>query len=360
MTIADVITYLEEVAPPRLAKSGDSIGLHVGDGSAQVTKIATAVDPTKATISQAVAIGAQLLVCHHPLIYKPMENVSAAHEKGDLVLRAARAGLAVYVMHTNYDSAPGGVNDTLADLLGLTRRRLLSETTTEPYFKVVVFVPEEAVERVREAMCGAGGIIGKYSDCSFRSQGIGTFKPLEGAQPHIGETGKLEQADEWRLETITPETTLPEVINAMLKAHPYEEVAYDVYPLRNTPKTFGLGLVGELEKPELLGNFRRRVEKLLECPGFTRMSGDPDREIRTVAMCGGGGASLIPDAAKSGADVYLAGDIGHHPLLTAEWHGMAVIDAGHFETEKPGVLRLTEKLQQRYSAQGISVDYVDR
>lgn len=360
MVVADILRFVETLAPPRLAMPGDPIGLQIGDPSASVTNIATAVDPTRSVIDRAAALGAELLICHHPLIYKPLAGITASDEKGDLVLRAVRAGLAVYVAHTNFDSAPGGTNDTLAAILGLSDTRLLSEVTTEPYFKVVVFVPEEALEPVRAAMCGAGGFIGNYSDCSFRTRGIGTFKPLEGARPYLGETGKLEQAEEWRLETLTPESALSEVIEAMLQAHPYEEVAYDVYPLRNEPRKSGIGLVGRLGKPETLGDFRRRVERALKCPGFTRMTGNPRKKVATAAVCAGGGGSLVSDAARRGADVYITGDLSHHAILTAQWHGLAVIDAGHFETEKPGVEALTEVLAREYSEQGIAARYVDR
>ncbi|MDO8682059.1 MAG: Nif3-like dinuclear metal center hexameric protein [Armatimonadota bacterium] len=360
MTVADIISYLEEIAPPRLAAPDDPIGLHIGDPAAIVTRIAVSVDPSRDVIDRAISIGAEMLVCHHPLIYKPIANFTTSNETGDLALRAAKAGLAVYVAHTNYDSAPGGVNDSLAERLGIVDTELLSVVTTEPYYKVAVFVPDEALEDVRAAMCGAGGFIGKYSDCSFRTKGVGTFKPLEGAQPYIGETGKLEQAEEWRLETLAPESALPEVIEAMLQAHPYEEVAYDVYPLRNEPKKFGFGRVGKLEKRQALGDFGRHVEDVLHCPGFTRMTGDPAKTVRTVAICGGGGASLMPDAVKSGADVFVTGDVGHHHFLTAEWHGLAVIDAGHFQTEKPGMEALTERLTRKFSGEGIAAQYVDR
>jgi dinuclear metal center YbgI/SA1388 family protein len=360
MNVADVISYLEQLAPPSLAKSGDPIGLHVGDASAAVTKIATAVDCTKSALDRAAASGAEMLVCHHPLIYRPIGNVTASNEKGDLVMRAVRAGIAVYVMHTNLDSAPGGVNDVLAEKLGVMDTELLSVTSTEPYVKVVVFVPDDALENVRAAMCGAGGFIGNYSDCSFRAHGVGTFKPLEGAQPYIGEAGKLEQADEWRLETLAPESKLSEVVAAMLQAHPYEEVAYDIYPLRNDPRKSGLGLIGRLEKTERLADFRARIESALGCPGFTRLYGDPDRMVETVALCGGNGSSLMEDAASQRADVYVTGDVTYHPALTSLWQGMAIIDAGHFETEKPGVVRFTETLARYYSELGIAVEYVDR
>jgi len=361
MTVADIISYLEKIAPASLAQPGDAIGLHVGDTSARITRIAVAVDPTRAVIDQAECIGAELLVCHHPLIRAPIESVTASSEKGDLVMRAIQAGLSVYVMHTNYDCAPGGVSDALAERLGVGDTRPLSAAPTEPYYKVVVFVPDEAVEAVRAAMCRAGGFIGAYSDCSFRARGVGTFKPLPGAHPYIGEEGKLEQTDEWRLETMASESALPKVIESMIRAHPYEEVAYDIYPLRNEPPPpAGLGRIGRLKKPESLGDFRKRVERLLKCQGFTRAIGNPRRKVETVALCGGGGATLIPDAAKQGADVYVTGDVGHHALLTAQWHKLAVIDAGHFPTEKPGVEALANALAREYSSRGVEVEYVDR
>lgn len=360
MTVADIIAFIERLAPPDLAERDDPTGFHVGDPAAQVTRIAVAVDACPETVDAASALGANLLVSHHPLIYYPLKRVVATDETGDAVLRAVRAGLSVYSAHTNWDAAPGGINDTLAERLGLTDTKLLATTSTEPFYKVVVFVPDEAMEAVRAAMCESGGHIGNYSDCSFRTRGAGTFKPLDGAKPYVGETGKLEQADEWRLETLSPARALPRVIEAMLAAHPYEEVAYDVYPLGNEPKKFGFGRVGVLEKPRTLADFRTLVETALCCPGFARVTGDPKRAIRTVAVCGGAGDSLLEDAARARADVYVTGDVRNHAMVSARWHGMAVIDAGHFETEKPGMEVLAQALSDEFSHDKIEVHYVDR
>lgn len=358
MKIADVIRDLEQMAPLRLADEGDKIGLQVGNPQSGVTRIAVALDPTPSVVDSAVGLGAELLVCHHPLIYKPIETLAAGEPTQDSLIKLITAGTTLYVMHTNYDSADGGINDVLAERLGVNVTGLLAVRRPERKFKIAVFTPEETVDEVREAMtlAGAGGI-GKYIDCSFRSKGTGTFRPLPGAEPYIGDIGALEEVAEYKLEMLVTEWRLADVIEAMLRAHPYEEVAYDVYPLANEPYAHGLGRVGTLEDAGKLSEFRRRVEDALDYKE-TRMIGDPDRVVKTVALCGGAGRSFIPDARAAGADVYVTGDVGHHDFLAADALGLAVIDASHYHTERPGMEALVGRLSRKYADEPVGVEFI--
>jgi dinuclear metal center YbgI/SA1388 family protein len=357
LKIKDVIRDLEVIAPPVLADDGDKIGLQVGDPEAEVTRIVCAVDPTRAVVDYAVDSGAELLLLHHPLIYSPVPSIVAGDPLSDILMRLVRGGTAAYAAHTNLDAAPGGINDVLAERLGVRDTQILTVRRPERLFKIIVFVPEESVVAVRDAMAEAdAGHIGNYSHCSFMSPGTGTFLPLEGSDPYIGKQGNLEEAAEVRLEMIVPEWKLDRVLSAMVERHPYEEVAYDIIALANKPIGHGYGRVGVLESVMTLGEFRKVVEDSL---GYreTRMIGDPERPIRTVALCGGAGKSLIRDAKAAGADVYVTGDVGHHDMLAADAMGLAVIDASHYHTERPGTEALAAKLAQMYSREPISVEF---
>lgn len=355
MKIKDVIRELEEIAPPLLADEGDRIGLQVGDAEADVSRIVVAVDATRAVVDYAVDSGAELLVCHHPIIYHPVTTLAAGDPTADILLRLISGGTAAYVMHTNLDSAKGGINDVLADRLGVHHTRLLAVSRKERLCKVVVFVPEDSVDAVRDVMAEAGaGHIGNYSYCSFRAPGIGTFLPLPGADPYIGDVGNLEEASEFRLEMIAPEWKLGRVVDAMLLKHPYEEVAYDIVPLENPPIGHGYGRVGTLDRAMKLREFRKVVEDAL---GYreTRMIGDPDIPVEIVALCGGAGRSLMREARAAGANVYVTGDMGHHDFLAADAMGLAVIDASHYHTEMPGMLVFAEKIERLLATSSIRV-----
>lgn len=358
MKLKDIIRDLEEIAPPILADDGDKIGLQVGSVESDIARISVAVDPTFSVIDSAIEHGANLLISHHPLIYTPLETLAAGKPTADRIIKLISSGVALYVLHTNYDSVDGGINDVLAERLGVRVTGLLTTTRRERKFKVAVFTPAKAISAVRDAMAEAGaGVIGNYTHCSFRAEGTGTFLPLSEAQPHVGSVGKLEAAPEFRLEMLAPEWRLGAVLDAMVSNHPYEEVAYDVYPLENEPYAYGYGRIGTLSEAIKLSEFRERVGDALDSRE-TRMVGKPDRPIETVALCGGGGRHLIRDAAAKGADVYVTGDVGHHDFLDADMLGLAVIDAGHYETERPGMVALAERLGRMYREESLTVEFL--
>jgi dinuclear metal center YbgI/SA1388 family protein len=359
MTIGDVIEWLEGIAPRWMADEGDPGGLQVGDPSADVESVCAAVDASAPVVDQAIEQGAGLLIVHHPVIYNPIKSLAAGDVLADKLTKLIRGRVAVYVMHTNLDTAPGGLSDVLAEVLGVQDTIPLTNRRQDSIHKIVVFVPEEALGAVRDAMAEAGaGGIGKYSHCSFRSAGVGTFVPLEGAQPYIGGVGKLEEVGEYRLEMICPASSLEVVVDAMRGAHPYEEVAYDVYELANEPRKVGFGRVGTLEQPISLADFAERVRAALNLDCM-RVAGDRARLVRTVAVCPGSGSRFAADAIRCGADVYIAGELRHFDILDANAQGMAMIDAGHFETERPGMVALVDRQQRELNGRGLRVGYIE-
>ncbi len=320
------------------------------------------VDATPQVVGKAIEQQADLLIAHHPVIsrkYSPLSSVRLDVYPQSLIYSLVNAGTSLYIMHTNYDSAPGGVNDVLAERLGVVDTAVLEPTFAESRFKLTTFVPPEALEGVLNAVGEAGaGLIGNYSHCSFRVSGTGTFKPLPGAAPYAGKVGELEQADEFRLEVLVPEGRLSDAVSAMMRAHPYEEVAYDVYPLWNKGEEVGLGRYGTLAKPVPFRDFCRRVCDTLDVQD-PRIWGDPDVRIEKVAVLGGGGGSRIALAHSKGVDAYVTGDVNHHQFLEAEALGLNVIDATHFATERPGMIALAPRLHDRLSPHGVTVEYVD-
>lgn len=352
VTVADVLGALEQRAPARLAEDWDNVGLQVGNPQGPVRRVLTALEVTDAVLAEAVSLQADLVVSHHPLIFRPLRHVRLDDPVAQRVARALQAGVAVAALHTNFDIARGGLNDLLAAEIGLRKVTVLDNVRPEAVFKLAVFVPATHLEAVHEAVCGAGaGHIGKYSDCTFRVPGTGTFRPLPGADPYLGEIGEREEAAEVRLETIVPEGRLEPAIRAMLAAHPYEEVAYDVFRLDNPGVPQGLGCLGSL--PETIG-LQQLAELVRDRLGlsYVRVAGDPRRGVRTVAVCGGAGASVIPAAVRAGADVLITGDLKHHDADGALDRGLALIDAGHFGTEKLAGKWLAAWLEEAATARG--------
>ncbi len=330
---ASIFRLIEDIAPSYLAEGWDNCGLQVGDPQAEVGKALLTLDVNIAVAREAVDRGAGLIISHHPLMLKPLKTINARQPMGELINFLIRNSITVYAAHTNLDAAAGGVNSALAGRLGLTGTVVLQQTGRSNLYKLVIFVPVGHEETVRAAVLGAGaGWIGNYSHCSFMARGIGTFKPLAGSSPFYGKTGELEQVEEARLETIVPEGILDKAVGAMLSSHPYEEVAYDILPLENRSTAWGLGRVGKLPEPVTLGQFARKVKESLGLPAV-RLGGKPDGIVKTVAVCGGSGADLWPDASKAGADTIVTGDVKYHTAQEIVDAGMNFIDAGHYGTE---------------------------
>jgi dinuclear metal center YbgI/SA1388 family protein len=344
MKIKDIAAVMEKLAPGRLAEENDPIGLQVGDFEADVRTLLVALDPSLGALNEAAEQDAQLVVSHHPLIFRPLTSLTGRTPAERRAVEFVRKGVALFAAHTNLDCAPGGINDTLARLLGITDIQPLSLARTA-LKKVVVFVPEDDLDAVAAAICAAGaGRIGAYSDCTFRVRGIGTFTPLEGAKPHIGQPGKLEHVGEVRLESIVSEENVAGVLAAISKSHPYEEPAFDVYPVENKRREAGLGRWGVLPCPMTAGDFISEVAGKLDAQGI-RYVGDATRRVSRVAVCGGAGGDLYAEAVRRDCQVYVTGDVKYHAFLDACEEGLIVVDAGHAETELPGVIELHRRLR---------------
>lgn len=352
-TVREIAEALEAWAPPGSAQSYDNVGLQVGDPERTVRRALLALDMTPAVFEEARALGAELIITHHPLLFRPLRQLTPGSLVASLALRLAESGIALYSIHTNLDAAPGGVSFALATHLGLRDVQFLQKME-QALYKLVTFVPASHFEQVREALANAGaGRIGNYEACAFATRGTGYFRPGDMARPFIGEPGKLESAEELRLEVEVARWDLPRVLAAMRAAHPYEEVAYDVYPVEQPYTRAGLGAIGRLEKPEPLRDFLQRVSEQLQTDSL-RYVGDLEAPVQTVAVCGGAGADLIGRALAAGADVYVTADLTYHRFFEvlddAGRPRMALVDAGHYETEALTEALLEKWLQQRFPA----------
>ena len=348
MLLRDVIEAVEADWPGRLAEGWDAVGLVCGDPDEPVERVHLAVDPTEQVVAEALREGAQLLLTHHPLYLRGTTSVAATSRKGRALHALVRGGCALMVAHTNADRAVGGVNDALADLFDLQDREPLEPVPGPSLLRLGVYVPVAHADPLREALFAAGaGAIGAYDRCSFATTGEGRFRPLDGARPTVGAVGRDEVVAETRLELVLSSRLREAVLAAMRSAHPYEEVAFDLVQLVAEPSALGLGRVGELALPLRLDELVRRAAEVLPRTAWgVRGSGDPDRLVRRLAVCGGAGDSLLQTAAAAGADAFLTSDLRHHPAQEAP-EGLALLDAAHWATEWPwlevAAARLTER-----------------
>ncbi|HHZ16065.1 MAG TPA: Nif3-like dinuclear metal center hexameric protein [Peptococcaceae bacterium] len=337
-----IINLIERFAPKKQAEEWDQVGLQIGSPAQKVNCVFFSLDLNEAILDEAIQVGADMLVVHHTPFFKPLQHLRTDLPQGRLLHKIVQHGLALYAAHTNLDAAVGGVNDVLAQKLGLQQVGLLAESWQEKLYKLVVFVPVDYTEQVCAAISEAGaGWIGNYSHCTFRTKGTGTFLPLAEANPFLDEKGELARVEEIRVETIVPEGKLSKVLQAMLKFHPYEEGAYDLYPLANEGAKTGLGRIGFLPEALTLQEFNRLVKDKLNIP-MVRYCGDLAQKVEKVAVCGGSGASLLNRAAFLGAHVYLTADIKYHEAQEAQALGLALVDGGHFGTENPIVAVLAD------------------
>lgn len=350
----EIIQLFEQFSPKGLAMEGDKIGLQVGRLNKKIERVMMALDVLEEVIDEAIEKNVQLIIAHHPPIFRPLKNVITDTVQGRMIEKLLKHDIAVYAAHTNLDVAVGGVNDLLAAALGLENPEVLVPTYETKLKKLVVFVPSSHEEELREAVGKAGaGHIGNYSNCSFSTSGTGRFLPGENTNPHIGQQGQLEAVDEVRIETIVPEPLLKRVVTAMLKAHPYEEVAYDVYPVDNKGEVLGLGRIGTVNEMTL-GEFAERVKIALEVDKV-RVVGDLSTKIKKVAVLGGDGNKYFSQAKFKGADVYVTGDIYYHTAHDAMMQGLNMVDPGH-NVEKIMKKGVTAKLGKMCKEAGYDVE----
>ncbi|MGR6836320.1 Nif3-like dinuclear metal center hexameric protein [Syntrophomonas erecta] len=350
--VKDLITIMNKHFPPCLAENWDNVGLQVGSYEQKVDKVLVALEVDREVAERAIAEGMDLIITHHPLIFKPLKCIVDNSFPGDVIQKLIKANISVFSAHTNLDAAPYGLSQLLAEYFALRNIEPLDKGSSEELFKLVVFVPTTHLEMVRAAVNKAGaGYIGNYSDCSFRMAGVGTFCPREGTHPFIGKQGVVEEVDEYRLETIVYQSDLSKVIRAMEAVHPYEEVAYDIYPLANQGRVFSLGRLGRLEKEIRVKDYADLVKEKLGVNNL-RLVGDPQQLVKKVAVVSGAGASFIKRAAFRGADLLITGDVKYHEAREALELGLCVLDIGHQASEEMVVPYLAKLLDDECSQIG--------
>jgi dinuclear metal center YbgI/SA1388 family protein len=337
-----IIKYLEQWAPKEIAWEKDNVGLQVGNPDKKIKNIMLSLDLTDKVIRHAIKKNCNLIITHHPILYYPLKNIDlAGNNKAIMIEKLIKNDITLYSSHTNLDFTKDGVSFQLAKRLKLNNVRFLTNLTSNQ-IKLSIFIPKNFVDKVADAIHSAGGgIIGEYSNCSFRTEGTGTFIGSDKSSPSVGKKGVREIVEEVKLEVLVDEWKLRSVINAMEKTHPYEEVAYDIYPLKNSNANYGIGAIGELKNELNTNNFLNFVASKLKTKNLQYTSGRKVK-IKTVAVCGGSCSELIDEAIKQKTDAFITADIKYHSFQDAEGK-LLLVDAGHYKTELP----VLDEIQRR-------------
>lgn len=346
MRIRDVQDIIEQWAPKEIAWEKDNVGLAIGNPETELRGILVALDVTERTVAEAAKRRANLLIAHHPLLFRSIRSIRPGDHTGRCVEGLLRKKIALYSAHTNLDFTRGGTSFALAAAMGLQRVDFLMKSY-QIQKKIVTFVPKDHVDKVMQAMTKAGaGIIGNYDMCSFRTEGTGTFRGNKASQPATGQREKFEQVSETRLEMVAPEWRVNAVVGAMKRAHPYEEVVYDILTTENVSNDYGMGIVGELDRPMELKSFLSLVRRSLGARALRHTAGTKNK-IRRVAACGGSGSDLTDEAIKQGCDAFVTADVKYHSFHDAAGR-ITLIDAGHYETEYPVVHAVVRHLKEEF------------
>jgi len=340
MKVKNLLNNLDKIAPFFLQESFDNSGIQFADLVAPVTKILLSLDVTQGVLNEAIENKANLIITHHPLLFSPLKQITK--QKNPLLYQVITHKVNLVAFHTNYDLAEDGLNEYVANLLGIKKISPL-QSSSEKIFKFAVYVPVQHADKVSQAVFKTGaGKIGRYTETSFGVTGKGTFKPMEGTNPFIGKIGEREEVQEIKIETVVAERDLDSVIQVMKSVHPYEEPAYDVYELKTKP-SYGIGIFGEIDREVEISKFSLEVKNRLQAH-YIRLIKSNEQKIKRIALCTGGGSSLLEQANNKGVDLYITGDINYHTALRAKELGLNVLDVEHFDTEKFFVEALSNQL----------------
>lgn len=332
MKIREIISFFEEKAPAELQESYDNSGLLVGEPNNEISKALISLDVTNEILDEAINQKCNLIISHHPLIFKAIKKLTGGNLTERLIVKAIKNDIAIYAIHTNLDNVSNGVNSILAKKLGINNPEILLPSNSR-LNKIVCFCPISHADKVKQSMFNAGaGKIGNYDNCSFNIEGTGSFRALEYANPFVGNIGKTHYEKEIRIETIVPDFKTSGVIKSMIIAHPYEEVAYDIYQLENKSTLTGAGMIGELNEEMEIIDFLHLVKNKLNAQ-FIKHNKLLKRKVKKIAICGGSGSFLINTAHRKNADIYITGDIKYHEFFEHQGE-MTIVDAGHYETEQ--------------------------
>lgn len=362
VSVADCVAVLDVMAPPRLAQSWDNVGLLAGDGAGRCRRVLLCIDMTAAVVDEAIQGKCDLIVSYHPPLFRPVGRLLADSGGTDaLVFRAIAAGIGIYSSHTALDAAEGGTNDCMANLCGLADPEPFEHTMPGTWsYKLAVFVPEPDAERLASALFAAGaGRIGDYEQCSFRLRGEGTFFGNESTNPQVGSKCQLERVAEVKIETVVLPDRLAEVVAALRANHPYEEPAFDIYPLSIEPQV-GIGRVGNLPAPIALQSLARRLRKATGSK-VVSLVGRGDAKVQRVAVCVGAAGRLPLEKKRSAScDVIVTGEIRHHDALTILRQGKTAIALGHWESERPVLPIVAERLRTALKQVDVQISQQDR
>jgi len=332
MLISDLVKFFDQIAPFSSQESYDNSGLIVGDPASEVNGCLICLDSTEEIIDEAILLGVNTIIAHHPILFKGIKSITGKNYVERSLIKAIKNDIAIIAIHTNLDNYRFGVNHKIGDILGLMNMKILAPSAGK-LNKLVVFVPQNHLQSVSEAMFKAGaGHIGDYAECSFQQKGIGTFKPLDGSTPFSGAIGKRSEDEEVKLETVCTIHNARQVIRAMKAAHPYEEVAYDCYPLNNENQHEGAGMIGELTEPVETTTFLKQLKNDFNSPCI-RHTAIHKKYIQRIAFCGGSGSFLLKKAIQEKADIYITGDFKYHEFFDAEQQ-IIIADIGHYESEQ--------------------------
>lgn len=347
MNIKTITDYLEQLAPLSSQESYDNSGLIVGDSQTEVTGTLISLDCTEDVVEEAIKKGCNLIISHHPIVFKGLKKLNGKNYVERTVIKAIKNDIALYAIHTNLDNYLYGVNDKIAKTIGIQSPKILSPSH-QSLLKLVTYVPLEHKEMVLNALFNAGaGQVGHYSECSYSLEGHGTFKAEEGSQPFVGEKFQRHTEKENRIEVLVSKHQKSAVVSALLGSHPYEEVAYDLIPLANTNAYEGAGMIGELESPMPVEQFFNHIKSAFKC-GNIRHTDWHKKEIKRVAWCGGAGSFLLPAAKAQKADIYITGDFKYHEFFDAE-NQIIIADIGHFESEQYTIELIAELLSKKFT-----------
>ncbi len=361
MKIKDIAERIEKIVPLKLAQDWDNVGLLIGDPQRNVKNILLTIDITGDVVAEAKEVKTDLIISYHPVIWDGLKKITTDGPTA-VVYDLIQAGISVFSIHTALDSAIGGVNDGLAEIIGIRDGKPIGDYVDSPggdNYKLVVFIPIESAAKVSNAVFAAGaGVIGNYSNCGFGAEGTGSFLPLKGAKPAIGKKGRIETVPEIRFETIVPAEKLDNVISAMKKAHPYETPAFDCFKLYGTQREFGLGRIGKLEKPMWIEQIIKRIKKYTGASAFG-IVGDDKRLVKTAAVCAGSCGKIINSVIAAKCDLYLTGELKHHQALAAQEAGLTCICLSHTVSERFILSKLAKQLQKQIKQVTIRISRKD-
>ena len=355
-TVADIIQAMETIAPSSLAEDWDNVGLQVGQKNWPVKKVWVSLDPGLDVVADACQDDADLLITHHPLIFKPLRSIDFGTPTGSIIRMAAQRKMAIFSSHTNLDIVAEGLNDVLAEAIGLKSLEVLGKPVEEEKIKLVIYVPEDYEKKILDAIFQTkAGNIGEYSACTFRNRGEATFRPGSMATPFIGRTGEITGANEIRIETVVQKDDLSDVIEYVRAHHPYETMAYDVYPLLTKENRNGIGRIGEFDQKIELKSLALKIKDKLRLK-YVKISGNHKLTVKKAAVCTGSGSGMMKYFLSSGAQVYISGDLRYHDARDAEAANLGIIDIGHFASEHLIVDVLAKRLERILSEAGMNIE----